>query len=131
MESVVASGRVQVTTDATAALRDSEVSFVCVGTPSRPNGTQDLSALERLCAELGAALRAKAADHVSWSVPTASWHRRGDGGALIERDSGHTRGRDFDVCSQPEFLREGSSHSRLRQPLVHRRRRRLLARRKP
>ena len=110
MDSAVASGRVQVTTDATTAVRDSQVSFVCVGTPSRQNGSQDLSALERLCVELGAALRAKAAYHVfvvrSTVLPGTVEEMVGP---LIERHSGHTRGRDFDVCFQPEFLREGSS----------------------
>jgi GDP-mannose 6-dehydrogenase len=110
METVVSSGRVQVTTDATAALRDSQVSFICVGTPSRQNGSQDLSALERLCVELGAALRAKAAYHVfvvrSTVLPGTVEETVGP---LIERHSGRIRGRDFDVCFQPEFLREGSS----------------------
>ena len=64
MAAAVASGRVQVTDDAASAVRGSELSFLCVGTPSRPNGSQDLRALERLAAQLGDALRAKAAYHV-------------------------------------------------------------------
>jgi GDP-mannose 6-dehydrogenase len=110
MASVAASGRVQVTTDTAGALQGSDVSFICVGTPSRPNGSQDLTALERLCAELGAALRAKAGYHVfvvrSTVLPGTVDETVGP---LLERNSGKARGRDFDLCFQPEFLREGSS----------------------
>jgi GDP-mannose 6-dehydrogenase len=110
LASVAASGRVQVTTDPAAALRDSELSFICVGTPSRPNGSQDLRALERLCVELGTALRAKPGYHVfvvrSTVLPGTV---EGTVGPLLEHQSGKVRGRDFDVCFQPEFLREGSS----------------------
>src|SRR5262245_52051951 len=64
MGEVVRSGRVAVTDDATFAVHNSDVSFICVGTPSRPNGSQDLSALERLTVELGTAMASKAAYHV-------------------------------------------------------------------
>jgi GDP-mannose 6-dehydrogenase len=107
---VVASGRVQVTSDAMFAVRESQLSFICVGTPSRPNGSQDLSALERLCAELGAGLRGKSAYHVfvvrSTVLPGTV---EGTVAPLIQLHSGQMYGRDFDVCFQPEFLREGSS----------------------
>src|SRR3954469_5498598 len=63
MRDVVDSGRVSVTHDATQALRDSEVSFVCVGTPSAANGSQDLSAILRLAEQIGAALRTKREFH--------------------------------------------------------------------
>src|SRR5215831_4325658 len=59
MAAAVANGRVEVTSDAARAVLGSDVSFICVGTPSRSNGGQDLQALERLAAELGAALRSK------------------------------------------------------------------------
>ena len=48
MAQVAASGRVTVTTDAQQAVRDSEISLVCVGTPSAPNGSQDQGAILRL-----------------------------------------------------------------------------------
>jgi GDP-mannose 6-dehydrogenase len=107
---VAASGRVRVTQDAAAALRDSELSLICVGTPSAPNGSQDQSAVLRLASELGSALREVDRPHIivfrSTLVPgTVEDVLR----PLIEEVSGKKEGRDFHVCFQPEFLREGSS----------------------
>jgi len=59
MQQVAASGRVSVTTDARAAVRDSQISLVCVGTPSAANGSQDQGAILRLAAQLGQALARK------------------------------------------------------------------------
>jgi len=110
MQSVAASGRVSVTTDAQEALLGSEISLVCVGTPSAPNGSQDQGAMLRLAAQLGRALGRKAEPHVivfrSTIVPgTLEDVLR----PIIERESGKKDGVDFHLCFQPEFLREGSS----------------------
>src|SRR6476659_8460858 len=59
MRDVVDSGRVTVMNDAAAAIRDTELSFVCVGTPSASNGSQDLRAILRLAEQIGAALATK------------------------------------------------------------------------
>jgi GDP-mannose 6-dehydrogenase len=106
----VKSGRVEVTRDAGAALRATDISFLCVGTPPRQNGSQDLGAMERLCVELGDALRAKDGYHVfvvrSTVMPgTVESLIRG----AIEEHSGKRLGKDFGLCFQPEFMREGSS----------------------
>ena len=110
MQQVAASGRVSVTTDARAAMRDSEVSLVCVGTPSAANGSQDQGAILRLAAEIGRALAEKTEPHVvvfrSTIVPgTVEDVLR----PIIEKESGKRDGHDFYLCFQPEFLREGSS----------------------
>lgn len=107
---VAASGRVSVTTDVQAAIAATELSLICVGTPSAPNGSQDQSAMLRLAHDLGRAIREKAARHVfvfrSTLVPgTVEDVLR----PIIEQESGKRDGVDFDVCFQPEFLREGSS----------------------
>src|SRR5215831_11195018 len=60
---VVASGRVVVTNDVEQAIRDTELSFVCVGTPSSPNGSQDLAAVRRVMQSIGAALTKKSDFH--------------------------------------------------------------------
>ena len=110
MAATVASGRVSVTDDARQAVRDTELSLICVGTPSAANGSQDQTAMLRLAKELGAAMRDKRTTHVfvfrSTVVPgTVEDVLR----PIIEAESGKKDGAGFDVCFQPEFLREGTS----------------------
>lgn len=110
MASAAASGRVSVTPDAQRAVLDSDISLICVGTPSAANGSQDQSAILRLAEEMGAAIREKSAPHVvvfrSTLVPgTVEDVLR----PIIEKTSGKKDGEGFFLCFQPEFLREGSS----------------------
>ncbi len=110
MDRVVAGGRVTVTHDARQAVLASEISFVCVGTPSAANGSQDQGAVLRIAADLGKALREKEGEHVivirSTLVPgTVEDVLR----PIIEEHSGKREGVHFHLCFQPEFLREGSS----------------------
>ena len=65
IEEAMRSGRARVTSDAAEAVADSEISFVCVGTPSRRNGAHDLTALRHVCEQLGRAIRDKRADHIT------------------------------------------------------------------
>jgi len=110
MERVVASGRVRVASDVRTAVLDTDLSFICVGTPSSPNGSQDQGALLRIAAELGAALRDKRQPHLivfrSTVVPGTVEDVLTP---IMEKESGKRAGRDFHVCFQPEFLREGTS----------------------
>ena len=109
-ELVANSGRLQVTTDANYALQNTDLSFICVGTPSLANGGQDLGAMIRLSEQLGEALKEKDSYHIlvvrSTIVPGAVEDTITP---ILEKHSGKTCGKDFDVCFQPEFLREGSS----------------------
>ena len=110
MIDVVASGRVSVTRDTRDAVMRSELSLVCVGTPSAPNGSQDQSAMLRLASDIGVVLRDVARPHIivfrSTLVPgTVEEVLR----PIIERESGKKDGEGFHLCFQPEFLREGSS----------------------
>jgi GDP-mannose 6-dehydrogenase len=110
MREAVASGRVSVTSDVRAAVLDTEASFICVGTPSSPNGSQDQSAMLRLAHDLGRALREKQEPQViafrSTLVPGSVEEVLRP---IIETESGRRDGVDFHLCFQPEFLREGSS----------------------
>ncbi len=62
MADTVASGRVSVSRDTRQAVLDTDVSLICVGTPSAPNGSQDQTAMLRLAHDLGAAMREKPVD---------------------------------------------------------------------
>lgn len=110
MASVAASGRVSVTNDVGAAIKDSDLSFICVGTPSAANGSQDQNALIRVTRAIGAALRAKSSPHlVAYRSTVVPGTVEETLCAILESDSGKRAGGDFDVVFQPEFLREGSS----------------------
>ena len=110
MRDVVNSGRATVTADAAEAMRETELSFVCVGTPSASNGSQDLTAILRLAEQLGEALAHKKEFHtivIRSTVQPGTVEEKIE--PILERASGKTSGVDFGLCFQPEFLREGSS----------------------
>jgi GDP-mannose 6-dehydrogenase len=98
------------TTDATAAVLNSEVSFVCVGTPSLKNGKLDLSHIESVAREIGAAIRQKKSPHVfvlrSTVLPGTT---ETVVLPILEKESGKKSGEGFTVCYNPEFMREGSA----------------------
>ena len=107
---VVTSGRLRATTSVREAVHATEISLVCVGTPSASNGALDLSYVERVCFEIGEALRDKGGFHtivIRSTVLPGTVH--GVATPALERGSGKKAGVDFGVCSNPEFLREGTS----------------------
>jgi GDP-mannose 6-dehydrogenase len=107
---MAAAGRLRATSDAAEAIAESDISFVCVGTPSRANGSLDLSSLTRVCEQIGAALRRKNGFHV---VVIRSTILPGTMRELVrpalERASGKKAEVDFGLANNPEFLREGSA----------------------
>jgi GDP-mannose 6-dehydrogenase len=107
---VVASGRVSVTDDVAAAVKQTDLSFVCVGTPSSPNGSQDMSAIKRVMESIGRALASKSSFHV---VVLRSTVQPGTLDEIVrpilERESNKKSDEDFGLAFQPEFLREGTS----------------------
>jgi len=102
--------RYRATADWKTALAESTIAMVCVGTPSRSNGSIDLGYVRRVCEQIGQGIRGRA-DYFtvvirSTIIPgTVEEHLI----PILERESGMTAGRDFGVCMNPEFLREGTS----------------------
>ena len=106
----VKSGRLRATDDQDEAIRQTELSFVCVGTPSQPNGNLDLTFIRRVCELIGKALRNKSARHTVVNRSTilpGTMH--GIVIPTLEEYSGKKAGEGFGVCHNPEFLREGSA----------------------
>ncbi len=110
MLGAVSSGRLTVTNDAARAVRETELSLICVGTPSLANGDQDQGALVRVTEQIGEALAGVDHFHV---VVVRSTVRLGTVDSVLrqtlEASSGKRSDGDFALCFQPEFLREGTS----------------------
>jgi GDP-mannose 6-dehydrogenase len=106
----VKAGRLRATSDQDQAVRETELSFVCVGTPSQTNGNLDLTYIRRVCEEIGKSLKNKSDRHIvvirSTILPGTM---RGIVIPVLEESSGKKAGTDFGVCNNPEFLREGSA----------------------
>ena len=103
-------GRIQVTTDYLEAILATEVSLVCVGTPSNGNGSLDLRGVQTVSQQIGESLKKKNAYHCmvirSTVLPGTV---RDILVPTVAASSGKRVHKDFDVCFHPEFLREGSS----------------------
>jgi GDP-mannose 6-dehydrogenase len=104
-----AAGRVSATRSVADAIAQTEVSFICVGTPPTATGHLDLTAIEKVAAEIGAALKSKTTRHVIAVRSTVLPGTREKVMAIIANSSGRKAGEDFAVVSNPEFLREGTS----------------------
>jgi GDP-mannose 6-dehydrogenase len=102
--------RLRATRDAHEAVHGSEVSLICVGTPSLPNGSLDLKYVRTVCEEIGQALRTKDEYHVVVARSTMlPGSMRTTVIPTLEEYSGKRAGVDFGVCNNPEFLREGTA----------------------
>ena len=111
--------RLHATSDAKMAVDQSEISFLCAGTPSLHNGSLDVSAIKRSCQEIGKALRSKKDFH--WIVLRSTvlpGTAKSVAIPAIEAASGKRSGADFAVCVNPEFLREGSAVADFLNPSV-------------
>lgn len=106
----VHAGRLCATEDAGEAIRNSEISFICVGTPSQTNGNLDLRYIRRVCEEIGLLLKYK---HLRHTIVVRSTILPGTMRNIVipilEETSGKRAGIEFGICNNPEFLREGSA----------------------
>ena len=113
----VAEKRIIATSDARWAVNETDISLVCVGTPSRANGSLELRYVENVCSEIGAAIRDKAArHHVVMRSTMLPGSMRATVIPALEAASGKRAGKDFSISNNPEFLREGTAVFDYRNP---------------
>ena len=102
--------RLGATQDPERAIQETDLSFVCVGTPSQMNGNLDLTYIRRVCEEIGRVLKNKRERHTivirSTVLPGTM---REIVIPILEEQSGKRAGVGFGICNNPEFLREGSA----------------------
>lgn len=110
IQQAVTAGRLRATTQAAEAISQADVSLICVGTPSNENGSLDLRYVRHVAGEIGQALAGQNKYHV---IAVRSTVLPGTVAneviPFLEELSGLKAGADFGVCSNPEFLREGSA----------------------
>ncbi|MDY6770240.1 MAG: nucleotide sugar dehydrogenase, partial [Candidatus Nanohaloarchaea archaeon] len=117
LQQVVEEGRLEATTDAVQAVRDSDVTFLAVGTPMRDDGSINLDIIKQAARDAAEGLKRKDGYHVvvvkSTVVPTTT---EDEIVPILEEVSGKTAGEDFGVCMNPEFLREGTALNDFLEP---------------
>jgi GDP-mannose 6-dehydrogenase len=113
----VGEGRLTATNDVMSAVAQTELSFICVGTPSLPNGNLDLTYVRQIAADIGTALRHKKAYHMvvvrSTMLPGAL---EASIVPVLREHSGKEPGQGFGLGYYPEFLRESSALDDFRHP---------------
>ena len=106
----IATGRLRGTTNFAEAIRDTDLSMICVGTPSKKNGDLELNYIESVCREIGFVLRDKTTRH---TIVVRSTVLPGTVAnvviPILEDCSGKKAGVDFGVAVNPEFLRESTA----------------------
>lgn len=102
-------GRIKATADSKEAIRESDISIVCVGTPSTEQGHPDLTYIIRVAEQIGDSIKNKNSFHtiaIRSTVPPGTNRKFGK---IIEDVSGKKRNVDFGIVTNPEFMREGSA----------------------
>ncbi len=101
---------ISATSSTTDAINSTDMSIVCVGTPSQPNGSLNTKYIENVCMEIGQALPGKVKQHIiifrSTMLPNTM---REIVIPLLELNSNKIHNADFCVAYNPEFLRESTA----------------------
>ncbi len=117
LQTALQKGLIRATMDTADAIQNSDVTLICVGTPSSSNGSLQLEYLEKVSVEIGKVLASKASYHVvtvrSTILPGTM---RNCVIPTLEAHSGKKVGVDFGAAMNPEFLREGTAIADYRNP---------------
>src|SRR5580692_6133127 len=107
------------TSESEKAILETEISFLCVGTPSLRNGKLDLGHIEPVCRDIGQVLKKKNGFHL---VVLRSTVLPGTAETIVvpalEKASGKKVGPDIGVCVNPEFMREGTAVADFLEPAM-------------
>ena len=110
ISTAVAENKLRATVDVDDAIHNTDISLICVGTPSKSNGDLDLGYVSSVCEQIGKSLREKNDFHIvvtrSTMLPGSMMHTVIP---ALENSSGKKASVDFGVCNNPEFLREGTA----------------------
>ena len=101
--------KIEATEDTVYAVMNTDVSFICVGTPSTPEGHLNLAAIFKVAEQIAEVLKSKDTFHIVAIRSTVLPGTNDEVTSRIEKISGKRMGQDFTVVSNPEFLREGSA----------------------
>jgi GDP-mannose 6-dehydrogenase len=113
----VAAGTLKAQSDAAKAVANSDVSLICVGTPSKSNGSLDLRYVESACSEIGLGIARKNSFHVVVARSTMLPGTMRDVVLpTLASASGRTEFEEYGVAINPEFLREGTAVFDYRNP---------------
>jgi GDP-mannose 6-dehydrogenase len=109
---MVSDGSLKATNNVQEAILDTDLAFICVGTPSEPNGSLDASAVINVAKEIGSALR-DIDKYFVVAIRSTVLPGTVEKEILpqIEKYSHKKCGKDWGICMNPEFLREGTSVS--------------------
>lgn len=110
IQEAVQAGRLRATSDTAAAIAATDLAIVCVGTPSRPDGSLDNRYITQVMGEIGAALKTRTTPfHVVVRSTMVPGTLRKLVIPTLEQSSGRSLGDGYEVVFHPEFLREGTS----------------------
>jgi GDP-mannose 6-dehydrogenase len=109
LKQAITERRLTATTNLTEAVQGTDLSLICVGTPSSSNGSLSVDQVMRVAEQAGQALRLKSTYHGIVVRSTVLPGTVDKVAALVARESGKQPGKDFGVADNPEFLREGTS----------------------
>lgn len=101
--------RMKATNDVKFAIANSEITFICLGTPSKRDGSIDLSFIKKGAEEIGKCLKNKNWHIVVVKSTVVPGTTKDVVIPILEKKSGKKVGEGFGVAMNPEFLKEGNA----------------------